>query len=147
MPSDLKPGRVDIAPAARGSHPTFEPMIRQGSMANPALGCTSNSRRTLKLLFVLVILAYERRRIVQVAVTEHPTAAWRAAVLRNAFPDHEAPAYLLHDRDAVFAAVATTIAGMNIQAVRGGEMIGASPREGLITGVPLTIDPFRLLDR
>jgi hypothetical protein len=95
-------------------------MIRQGSMANPALGCTSNSRRTLKLLFVLVILAYERRRIVQVAITEHPTAAWRAAVLRNAFPDHEAPAYLLHDRDAVFAAVATTIAGMNIQAVRGG---------------------------
>src|ERR671911_1596953 len=73
---------------------------------------------TFRLLFVLVILAHERRRIVHVAVTEHPTAAWTAQQLRNAFPEHEAPAYLLHDRDAIFAGVATTVAGMNIQAVR-----------------------------
>jgi len=31
---------------------------------------------TFRLLFVLVILAHERRRIVHVAVTDHPTAAW-----------------------------------------------------------------------
>jgi putative transposase len=31
---------------------------------------------TGRLLFVLVILAHARRRIVRVAVTEHPTAAW-----------------------------------------------------------------------
>jgi hypothetical protein len=73
---------------------------------------------TFRMLFVLVILAHDRRRIVQVAVTDHPTAAWTAQQLRNAFPDHNAPAYLLHDRDAVFAGVATTIAGMNIQAIR-----------------------------
>jgi hypothetical protein len=30
---------------------------------------------TCRLLFVLVILAHERRRVVHVAVTEHPTAA------------------------------------------------------------------------
>ena len=73
---------------------------------------------TFKMLFVLVILAHERRRIVHMAVTDHPTAAWTAQQLRNAFPDHEAPAYLLHDRDAVFAGVATTIAGMNIHSVQ-----------------------------
>jgi hypothetical protein len=75
---------------------------------------------TFRMLFVLVILAHERRRIVHVhvAVTEHPTAAWTAQQFRNAFPNNEMPAYLLHDRDAVFAGVATTIAGMNIQAVR-----------------------------
>lgn len=73
---------------------------------------------TFRMLFVLVILAHERRRIVHVAVTDHPTAAWTAQQLRNAFPDHEAPAYLLHDRDTVFAGVATTIAGMNIQEIR-----------------------------
>ena len=33
---------------------------------------------TCRLLFVLVILAHERRRIVHVAVTAHPTAAWTA---------------------------------------------------------------------
>jgi putative transposase len=53
-----------------------------------------------------------------VAVTEHPTAAWTAQQLRNAFSEHETPRYLLHDRDSVFADVATTIAGMNMQTVR-----------------------------
>jgi transposase InsO family protein len=73
---------------------------------------------TFRLLFVLVILAHDRRRIVHVAVTEHPTAAWTAQQLRNIFSENETPRYLLHDRDSVFADVATTIGGMNIQTVR-----------------------------
>jgi len=73
---------------------------------------------TFRLLFVLVILGHDRRRLVHVAVTEHPTAAWTAQQLRNALSDNEAPRYLLHDRDAVFTAVGTTVTGMNIQAVR-----------------------------
>jgi hypothetical protein len=40
---------------------------------------------TFRLLFGLVLLGYERRRIVLVAVTMHPTAAWMAQQLRNAF--------------------------------------------------------------
>jgi transposase InsO family protein len=73
---------------------------------------------TFRLLFVLIILAHDRRRIVHMAVTEHPTAAWTAQQLRNAFPENDPPRYLVHDRDTVFADVATTIAAMNIQAVR-----------------------------
>ncbi|MGH9203484.1 MAG: integrase core domain-containing protein, partial [Vicinamibacterales bacterium] len=73
---------------------------------------------TFRLLFVLTILAHDRRRILHVAVTEHPTATWTAQQLRNAFSEHDAPRYLLHDRDSVFADVATTIAGMNVQTVR-----------------------------
>jgi hypothetical protein len=73
---------------------------------------------TFRLLFVLIILAHDRRRIVHVAVTEHPTAAWTAQQLRNAFSEHDAPQYLLHDRDSVFADVATTIAGMNTHTMR-----------------------------
>jgi len=73
---------------------------------------------TFRLLFVLVILAHDRRQIVHVAVTAHPTAAWTAQQLRNVFPECEAPRYLLHDRDSVFAHVATTLDGMNIQEVR-----------------------------
>jgi hypothetical protein len=53
-----------------------------------------------------------------VAVTGNPTAAWTAQQLRNAFPEDQAPRYLLHDRDGSFAAAATTVAGMNIQTVR-----------------------------
>jgi putative transposase len=73
---------------------------------------------TFRLLFVLVLLAHDCRRIVHVAVTAHPTAAWTAQQLRNAFPKNAAPHYLLHDRDSVFAGIATTIAGMNVRAVR-----------------------------
>ena len=52
------------------------------------------------------------------AVTEHPTAAWTAQQLRNAFSEHHAAQYLLHDCGSVFTDVATIIAGMNIQRVR-----------------------------
>jgi transposase InsO family protein len=72
---------------------------------------------TFRLLFVLVVLAHDRRRIVHTAVTAHPTAAWTSQQLRNAFPDDQAPRYLVHDRDGAFAAVAATIDQMNIDAV------------------------------
>jgi putative transposase len=57
---------------------------------------------TYRLLFVLVLLAHDRRRIRHIAVTAHPTAAWTAQQLREAFPWDEAPRYLLHDRDHAF---------------------------------------------
>ena len=41
---------------------------------------------TCRLLFVLVILAHDRRRVVHTAVTAHPTAAWTAQQFREAFP-------------------------------------------------------------
>ena len=59
---------------------------------------------TYRLLFVLVILAHERRRIVHVAVTAHPTAAWTVQQLRNAFPWDDSPQYLVRDRDHAFDA-------------------------------------------
>jgi hypothetical protein len=46
-----------------------------------------------------------RRRIVHIAVTDHPTAAWTAQQLREAFPWDNAPKYLLRDRDHAFSAM------------------------------------------
>ena len=62
---------------------------------------------TCRLLFVLVLLAHDRRRVVHVAVTEHPTAAWTAQQFRDAFPWDELPRYLLRDRDHAFDHVKT----------------------------------------
>ena len=56
----------------------------------------------LRVLFVLVVLAHHRRRVVHFNVTEHPTAHWTAQQIVNAFPDDSAPSYLLHDRDQVY---------------------------------------------
>ena len=42
---------------------------------------------TYSLLFALVILAHDRRRVMHVAVTDHPTSAWTAQQFRNrAYP-------------------------------------------------------------
>src|SRR5919197_1474577 len=46
----------------------------------------------------------ERRRVVHVAVTDHPSAEWTAQQLREAFPWDQAPRYLIRDRDHAFAA-------------------------------------------
>ena len=71
-----------------------------------------------RLLFVLVILAHQRRRVVHVAVTAQPTALWTAQQLRQAVPEDEAPRDLLHDRDRAFAALAATASGMSIEKIR-----------------------------
>jgi putative transposase len=55
-----------------------------------------------RVLFVLVVLAHHRRLVVHFNVTEHPTAAWTAQQIVDAFPDESAPAYLLRDRDRVY---------------------------------------------
>jgi transposase InsO family protein len=56
----------------------------------------------LRVLFVLVVLAHYRRRVVHFNVTDHPTALWTAQQIVNAFPDDSAPSYLLRDRDQVY---------------------------------------------
>ena len=60
---------------------------------------------TGRVLFVLVLLAHERRRIIHVNITEHPTAAWTAQQMVEAFPDDTAPRWLLRDRDAIYGDV------------------------------------------
>jgi putative transposase len=59
---------------------------------------------TCKVLFVIIILAHHRRRVVHFNVTEHPTAEWTTQQVIDAFPWDEAPRYLLRDRDRVYGA-------------------------------------------
>jgi transposase InsO family protein len=73
---------------------------------------------SLRVLFVLVVLAHHRRRVVHFNVTEHPTAAWTAQQLVDTFPDDAAPAYLLRDHDHVYShAVRQRVKGMGIREV------------------------------
>jgi putative transposase len=55
-----------------------------------------------EVLFVLVVLAHERRRVVHFNVTAHPTAEWAAQQMVEAFPFDSAPTYLLRDRDRIY---------------------------------------------
>ena len=74
---------------------------------------------THNVLFVLLILAHERRRVVHFNVTEHPTAQWTAQQVIDAFPWDEAPRYLRHDRDHIYgAAFRQQVRHMGIEEVR-----------------------------
>jgi putative transposase len=59
---------------------------------------------TFRLLFVFVVLRHHRRELIHINITDHPTAAWTARQIVEAFPADAAPAYLLRDRDRIYGA-------------------------------------------
>ncbi len=54
---------------------------------------------TFRVLFVLVVLAHHRRRVIHFNVTEHPKALWTGQKLVEAFPEDTVPRSLIRDRD------------------------------------------------
>ena len=59
---------------------------------------------TIRVHFVLVVLAHERRKVLHFAVTEAPSAAWARQQIVNVFPFETPPKYLLRDRDGTYGA-------------------------------------------
>ena len=56
----------------------------------------------LRMMFVFLILEHRRREVLHFNVTEHPTSAWVAQQMVEAFADRETPRYLIRDRDGVY---------------------------------------------
>ena len=56
---------------------------------------------SLGILFVLIVLAHDRRRIVHFNVTEHPTAEWTSQQMAETFCDGQTRRFLIRDRDGV----------------------------------------------
>ena len=57
---------------------------------------------TFRLLYALIVLGHDRRRVIHVAVTQNPTQVWLSRQMTEAFPWDTAPHYLLPDRDASY---------------------------------------------
>ena len=71
-----------------------------------------------RVLYVFLVLAHLRRRIVHFSITEHPTAAWTSQQMVEAFPWDSAPRYLIRDRDATYGTVfGSRLRGMGIPEV------------------------------
>ncbi len=62
---------------------------------------------TFRILYVFLVLAHDRRRIVHFNVTQHPTSEWTAAQILQAFPWDKSPRFLLRDRDRIYGAAFT----------------------------------------
>jgi len=57
------------------------------------------------LLYAFIIVRLDRRDLVCIDVTRHPTAEWIARQITETFPWNEAPRYLIRDRDRIFGAI------------------------------------------
>src|SRR5450759_414953 len=57
---------------------------------------------TFRLLYAVIVLGHDRRKIIHFDVTAHPTQHWLARQITEAFPWDTAPRYLLRDRDASY---------------------------------------------
>ena len=71
---------------------------------------------TFRLLYVLIILHHDRRKVVHLNITDSPSAAWTAQQVVNAFPFDTAPKYLLRDRDSIYGSILEQrVKGMGIE--------------------------------
>jgi transposase InsO family protein len=57
---------------------------------------------TFRVLFVFVVLSLERRRVLHVNVTAHPTAQWTGQQVVEAFPWEATARYVIRDRDRIY---------------------------------------------
>ena len=57
------------------------------------------------LLYVFVVVRLDRRDLVWINVTAHPTTEWVARQITVAFPWNEAPRYMIRDHDRIYSAV------------------------------------------
>jgi putative transposase len=84
--------------------PTWKRFLKNHVQDLVALDCFTVPTVTFRMLFVLVMLTHERRRVVPFNVTEYPTAHWTAHQVVEACPWNETPRYVLRDRDGIYGA-------------------------------------------
>ena len=102
--------------SGRGRSQTWKTFLHNHAAGIGAMDFLIVPTVSFRLLFVLVILRHERRHLISLSVTDHPTAEWIARQLTDAFPWDEAPAYMIRDRDGCYGrAVTKRLAAMGIR--------------------------------
>jgi putative transposase len=86
------------------SSPTWKLFLKNHMQDLVALDFFTVSSVKFRVLFVPVILAHERRRVVHFNITEHLTAVWTAQQVTEVLPREEGPRDLPRDRDRTYGA-------------------------------------------
>ena len=72
----------------------------------------------LRILYVFIVLAHDRRRVLHFNVTEHPTAVWAAQQMIEAFPEDCAPRFMVRDHAGIYGeSFRSRVEGMGIEEV------------------------------
>ena len=81
---------------------TWRSFLRNHVRDIAAIDFFTVSTITFRVLHCFIVLRHDRRKLVHFNVTTHPTTAWTAQQLVEAFPWNEAPKYLIRDRDRIY---------------------------------------------
>jgi transposase InsO family protein len=105
-----------MAKNGRGRSQTWKTFLHNHAAGIAAMDFLVVPTVGFKLLFVLVILRHQRRRLISLTVTTNPTAEWITHQITDAFPWNEAQVYLIRDRDGSYShAVTRRLAAMGIR--------------------------------
>src|SRR3979411_2229715 len=85
--------------------PTWRSFLRNHMSETAAVDMFVVATATFRLLYTVIILGHDRRRIIHFAVTQNPTQVWLARQITEAFPWDTAPRFLLRDRDRSYGQV------------------------------------------
>src|SRR5271163_423128 len=95
--------------------PTWRSFLRNEVASIAAIDMFVVPSATFRLMFVVLILVHDRRKLVHFNVTRNPTAAWLSRQVTEAFPWDTAPRFLLRDRDRSYgSSFSTRVAAMGI---------------------------------
>ena len=82
--------------------PTWRSFLRNHVRDTAAVDMFVVVTARFRLLYALIVLGHERRKILHFDVTSNPTQGWLARQITEAFPWDTAPRFLLRDRDASY---------------------------------------------
>src|SRR5262250_661682 len=69
-------------------------------LSRPTLYCRDG---TFRVVYVLLIMEIETRRIIHLNVTRHPTAEWTMQQFRESVVGDEGSKFIIHDRDSIYS--------------------------------------------
>lgn len=82
---------------------TWRTFLRNHARELASIDFFAVSTARFATLYVFLVLAHDRRRIVHLRVTAHPSSAWVSQQIIEAFPWDTAPRFLLRDRDSIYS--------------------------------------------
>jgi putative transposase len=90
-------------PKRRRSSPTWRASLQSHIKDVVAVDFFTVPTASFGVLWVFLVLAHHRRKVLHFNVTDSPSAHWTAQQVVEAFPYCSPPKYLLRDRDSIYA--------------------------------------------
>jgi len=91
----------------RGGNPSWRTFLSSQIDGIAAIDLFTVPTINYQELYAVVVVGLNRRNLVLLTATNHPTAMWLAQQITEAFPWNTAPRFLIRDNDAKFGHVFT----------------------------------------